>query len=141
MGKRARDNRGVQKSSCKIGLPLLYFDITIIMGESMNSNETKITRKPLPSAATEMVIGTVPDTNGLPKWVPSPDQLPLAYDPSTGILYFYTTEWKRLGLNSLSEVDLSNLTNLDNVLRIPVSYVTGNQQVEGYITLKDFKKL
>lgn len=111
------------------------------MGESMNSNETKITRKPLPSAATEMEIGTVPDTNGLPKWIPSPDQLPLAYDPSTGILYFYTTEWKRLGLNSLSEVDLSNLTNLDNVLRIPVSYVTGNQQVEGYITLKDFKKL
>lgn len=98
-------------------------------------------RIPLEEVCNGTEIGAVPSTSGSPAQAPTPDQLPLAYDSSTGILYFYTTEWRPFGLNALKEVNLSNVTNLENVLRIPVTYVSGTTQVEGYLTLKEFKKL
>ena len=98
-------------------------------------------RKPLPEVCKSTEIGSVPSTSGKPTSTPSPDQLPLAYDKATGVLYFFTDQWEAFGLNALSEVNLANMTNLDDVLRVPVSYNTGNQQVEGYLTLKDFKSL
>lgn len=98
-------------------------------------------KMPLKEASTPVEIGSVTRTNGVPSYVPAPDQLPLAYDENSGVLYFYTTEWKTLGLHALGEVNLGNLTNLDHVIRIPVSYDTGVSKVEGYVTLKEFKSL
>lgn len=98
-------------------------------------------RMPLPAAVQGSYIGNVPVVSGFPSYTPTPDQLPLAHDAVAGVLYYYTNEWKALGLTALEELDLSNITNLDNVLRIPVTYVTGGKQVEGYVTLKEFKKL
>ena len=97
-------------------------------------------RMPLPAVPTDDNRGYVTLTRGVPS--PStPDQSPVAYDESTGILYLNTGTWTPTGLYALSEVNLSNITNLDNVLRIPVAYTAGNERVQGYITLKDFKKL
>lgn len=108
----------------------------------MNCQDVARLRTPLPTVCNHTEIGSVPSTSGVPSWSPTPDQLPLALDSARGIIYFYSNgEWKAFGLNALTEVDLSNMTNLENVLRIPVSYNTGTQQVEGYITLKDFKSL
>lgn len=107
----------------------------------MRCHDNAILRKPLPEVCKTYEIGTVPQTNGPPAWTPSPDQLPLAHDYNSNILYFYTTEWKQFGLSSLREIDLSNLANLENVLRIPVSYVSAGRQVEGYVTLKELKSL
>lgn len=107
----------------------------------MRCEDNSKLRLPLNEVCRPTEIGYVPLTNGSPSKAPTPDQLPLAYDRATGILYFYTTEWNAFGLNALDEVNLSNMTNLDNVLRIPVAYATGTQTVEGYITLKEFKTL
>ena len=103
--------------------------------------DNALLRKPLPEVRNAIEIGVVPSTTGAPRESPTPDQLPLAHDPTTGILWFYSGEWKPFGLNSLTEVNLENITNLENVLRIPVMYNNGNAQVEGYLTLKEFKKL
>ena len=106
----------------------------------VNCQDVARLRTPLPTVCNQTVIGFVPEVNGFPSHSPTPDQLPLAY--SGGNLFFYTgSEWKVVGLSSLEEVNLSNVTNLDNVLRIPVTYNTGTQEVEGYITLKELKSL
>lgn len=107
----------------------------------MRCHDNAILRKPLEEVCKTYEIGSVPPTSGVPSYTPSPDQLPLAYDRATGILYFFIDQWEAFGLNALTEVNLANMTNLDDVLRVPVSYNTGNQQVEGYLTLKDFKSL
>lgn len=104
----------------------------------MNTQRVKM---PLREATTKIELGAVPETTGRPSYVPTPDQLPLAYDASSGVLYFYTGEWRPFGLNALTEVNLGNLTNLDNVVGIPVRYNSGTQQVEGYISLKELKSL
>lgn len=99
-------------------------------------------RTPLPTVCNQTEIGSVPLVNGSPSKAPQPDQLPFAHDPSANVLYFYSNgKWEAFGLSALTEVDLSNVTNLDDVLRIPVTYVSGNNKVTGYITLKDFKSL
>ena len=142
MGTRACDNRGCAKSSCKIRHPVINFDIIIPnCGDDMRCEDNAILRKPLPEVCKTNEIGSVPLTNGIPSHTPSPDQIPLAYDRARGVLYLFTNKWEAFGLNSLTEVNLANMTNLDNVLRVPVSYNTGTQQVEGYLTLKDFKNL
>ena len=96
----------------------------------MNCQDVARLRTPLPTVCNQTEIGSVPLVSGLPSQQPTPDQLPFAYDQSLNVLYF-----------ALSEVNLSNVTNLDDVLRIPVTYVSGSNQVTGYITLKDFKSL
>lgn len=107
----------------------------------MNCHDTSKLRIPLKEVCKQTEIGSVPVVSGVPTYTPTPDQLPFAHDPSTGILYFYTDGWKAFGLNALREVNLSDLTNLENVLRIPVAYATGTQRVEGYVTLKEFRNL
>lgn len=107
----------------------------------MRCPDNALVRAPLNEVCKSQEIGSVPTTNGKPVTDPAPDQLPFSYDPSTGILWFYTDEWKGFGVNALNPVDLTNITNLENVLRVPVSYNTGNQQVEGYVTLKELKTL
>lgn len=108
---------------------------------NMRCEDNSKLRLPLNEVCRPTEIGSVPLTTGVPSEVPTPDQLPLAYDRATGILYFYTNQWNAFGLNALSEVNLANVTNLENVLRIPLSYDAGGQQVEGYITLKELKTL
>ena len=108
----------------------------------MNCQDVARLRTPLPTVCNQTEIGSVPSVSGKPSQSPQPDQLPFAYDHSSNILYFYNSgEWKGFGLPALTEVNLSNVTNLDDVLRIPVTYVSGSNQVTGYITLKDFKSL
>ena len=48
---------------------------------------------------------------------------------------------KPFSMTQLSEVDLRNIKNLDQVIHIPVTYDTGNGVVEGTITLAELKKL
>lgn len=107
----------------------------------MRCQDNSKLRIPLPEVCKQTEIGAVPKTTGTPAWTPTPDQLPLAYDSASGILYFYDGAWQGHGLNALPEVNLSNLTNLDDVVRIPVAYTTGTSTVEGYVTLKELKKL
>ena len=107
----------------------------------MRCFDNALLRAPLNEVCRNQEIGSVPVTSGKPLSSPAPDQLPFSYDPSTGILWFYTGEWEAFGLNALDPVNLVNITNLDNVLRVPVSYNTGNQQVEGYVTLKELRTL
>lgn len=108
----------------------------------MNCQDVARLRTPLPTVCNQTEIGSVPLVNGSPSQAPTPDQLPFAYDSSSSILYFYSNgKWEAFGIPALSEVDLSNVTNLDDVLRIPVTYVSGTSKVTGYITLKDFKSL
>ena len=107
----------------------------------MRSSDNVLVRAPLNEVYRSQEIGSVPTTNGKPLTDPTPDQLPFSHDPSTGILWFYTDEWKGFGINALNPVNLANVTNLDNVLRVPVAYVSGNQQVEGYVTLRELKTL
>ena len=108
----------------------------------VNCQDVARLRTPLPTVCNQTEIGFVPQVSGQPSSPPQPDQLPFSYDPSSNILYFYTNGgWKGFGLPTLTEINLSNVTNLDDVLRIPVTYVSADKQIEGYITLRDFKSL
>lgn len=97
--------------------------------------------KPIKTTPTPLDIGEVPITYGKPKRTPNPDQIPLAYDPSEGRLWVYISEMWVPGVKTKEEVNLKNLDNLGNVVRIPVEYEAGNQVVEGYITLKELKRI
>ena len=98
-------------------------------------------RMPLPSASFSSEVGTIQNTTGTPTWTPTPDQLPLAYDQTSNTLYFYNNSWRSFGLTSLNELNLNNVSNLDNVVRVPITYDSGTNKVEGYITLREFKAL
>ena len=107
----------------------------------MGTERKTLVRSPLPAAVQATYVGTIPIVEGAPSWIPAPDQLPLAHDSRRGILYFYTDKWEAFGLAALNEINLVNIANLDNVLRVPVTYVSGDQQVKGYLTLKELRSL
>lgn len=101
----------------------------------------RLVRAPLNSVQNPIEIGSVPNTKGEPTWTPKPDQLPLAYDQNTNLLYVYNGEWKAHGFSSLPELDLSNIKNLEDTVKIPIFYEVAGQKIEGYLTLKEFKNL
>lgn len=90
-------------------------------------------------------ISPMKGTSKTPAFPPAPDQLPLMFDTETRTLYcFVENTWipmKPFSMTQLSEVDLRNIKNLDQVIHIPVTYDTGNGVVEGTITLAELKKL
>lgn len=90
-------------------------------------------------------ISPMKGTNKTPAFPPSPDQLPLMFDRDNNILWcFVEDRWvpvRPFSMAQLSEVDLRNIKNLDQVIHIPVTYDTGNGVVEGTITLAELKRL
>lgn len=107
----------------------------------MRCEDNSKLRLPLREVCQQTEIGSVPVVSGEPTYTPTPDQLPLAYNPTSGMLYIYAGEWRSFGLRSLQEINVANTRNLDSALKIPVIYSTGNDEIEGYITLKEFKSL
>lgn len=97
--------------------------------------------KPISTTPTPLNLGKVPITYKKPEWTPNPDQIPLAYDPSEGRLWVYISEMWVPAMRGREEVNLDNLNNLGNVVRVPVEYEAGNQVVEGYVTLKEFSEI
>lgn len=96
---------------------------------------------PLRSINIPVEIGRVQLTNGTPGWEPKPDQLPFAYDQTANVLYFYSDAWKAYGFSTLPELDLSNIKNLEDSVKIPIFYEVAGTKVEGYLTLKEFKSI
>lgn len=90
-------------------------------------------------------ISPMKGTSKTPVFPPSPDQLPLMFDRDNNILWcFVEDRWvpvRPFSITQLSEIDLRNIKNLDQVIHIPVTYDTGNGVVEGTITLAELKKL
>lgn len=103
-------------------------------------------QKPLEAALQELNLGKVERVHAAPKWKPTQDQLPLAYDIDNKTLWIYTDgAWVSLLYPSMSSLNPLDLENVDpkkvgNIIRLPVAYKLGNQIVEGYITLEDLKE-
>lgn len=97
--------------------------------------------KPISTTPTPLNLGEMPIAYGKPEWAPNPDQIPVAYDPHEGRLWVYVSKMWVPAVKGREEVNLKNLDNLGNVVRIPVEYEAGNQVVEGYVTLKELKQI
>lgn len=101
---------------------------------------TVMTRQPLGSVEIPPEIGMVRQTTGVPSYTPKPDQLPFAYDAKANTLYFFTdNEWKPYGLSTLDELNIDNITELDDVIKVPIFYTVAGQNVQGHITLGELK--
>lgn len=98
-----------------------------------------MTRQPLGSTVIPPEIGSVRQTSGIPQYIPKPDQLPIAYDSKTNTLYFYTDKWQAYGLSTLEELNIDNIVELDDVIKIPIFYTVAGQNVQGHITLGELK--
>ena len=101
-------------------------------------------RTPLNEVCLTTDIGCVPIVDGKPDCEPMPDELPFAFDPRTTTLWLFncrTREWipfqKFRLCNDLVEVNLENLNNICDILRIPVFFNSGNGCQEGWITLQE----
>ena len=102
---------------------------------------TQMVMTPLGSTEMPVEIGRVQLTRGIPNWEPKPDQLPFAYDQNANVLYFYSDAWNAYGFSTLPELDLSNITNLADSVKVPIFYEVAGQKIEGYLTLKEFKSI
>lgn len=110
---------------------------------------TSILQKPIPTTLAAVNIGAVPACDGYPTWTPTADQIPLAVDPRDGTMWArvkdtessFWTPIHKFELKNLEEVSLRNIANLENALRVPVTYEAGKEIVEGYVTLKEFKQI
>lgn len=113
----------------------------------MNCQDNSRLKVPLPEVCQTTDIGCVPLTSGKPRCAPEPDQLPLAYDPGDGTLWVFqcdTRQWISLGgsfsLSDLDEVNLDNITNICNILKIPVFYNPGVGTIQGSVSLAEFSE-
>lgn len=113
----------------------------------MNCQDNSRLKVPLPEVCNTTDIGCVPLTSGKPRCAPEPDQLPLAYDPGDGTLWVFqcdTRQWIPLGgsfsLSDLDEVNLDNITNICNILKIPVFYNPGVGTIQGSVSLAEFSE-
>lgn len=102
-------------------------------------NDNVMTRKPLASTAIPPEIGSVKETSGVPNYAPKPDQMPLAFDPNANTLYVYTDRWKAYGLSALEELNIDNIRELDDVIKIPIFYTVAGRNIQGHITLGELK--
>lgn len=110
----------------------------------MQCEDNSKLRTPLHEVCFSSDIGCVPIVDGKPDCEPMPDELPFAFDPRTTTLWLFncrTRKWisfqKFRLCNDLVEVNLENLNNICDILRIPVFFNSGNECQEGWITLQD----
>ena len=110
----------------------------------MQCEDNSKLRTPLHEVCFSPDIGCVPIVDGKPDCEPMPDELPFAFDPRTTTLWLFncrTREWipfqKFRLCNDLVEVNLENLNNICDILRIPVFFNSGNGCQEGWITLQE----
>ena len=97
--------------------------------------------KPIATAPTPLNLGEVPITYGKPAQTPNPDQIPLAYDPQEERLWVYIPKMWIPAVKGREEVSLKNIDNLGSAVRIPLEYEAGKEIVEGYVTLKELKRI
>lgn len=98
-------------------------------------------RIPLSEVCQTTDIGCVTLTNGKPSCNPQPDELPLAFDPSSTTLWLFscaTREWlpfQKFELDQLASMNLDNIRNICEVLNIAVWYDSNSSHVQGTVTL------
>lgn len=109
----------------------------------MNCQDTAKLRTPLNEVCQTTDIGCVPITSGKPGCSPQPDELPLAFDPSTTTLWLFSCknhEWvpfKKFALDQLSKLNIDNINNICDVLNIAVWYDSGTNHTQGTVTLAE----
>lgn len=109
----------------------------------MACEDTAKLRTPLKSVCQTPDIGCVPITNGKPACNPQPDEIPVAFDPSTTTLWLFsckTREWvafQKFSMCQLSSINLDNIQNICDILQIGVSYNPGTGCKQGTISLKE----
>ena len=110
----------------------------------MQCQDNSRLRIPLPEVCDTPDIGCVPIVSEKPDCEPQPDQIPFAFDPSTSTLWIFsckTREWiafRKFRLcGDLPEINISNLAEICELLRIPVFFDAGAGCQEGWITLQE----
>ena len=90
-----------------------------------------------PSQAID--IDCVPTTNGQPTYTPAPDQVPFAYDPTTGVLWIHVCPnmWTpfQTGLCRLTPANISSVANPCTSINIPITFDNAGVCNEGTLTL------
>lgn len=107
----------------------------------MQCEDNSKMRIPLPEVCQTTDIGCVPITNGKPGCNPQPDELPIAFDPSTNTLWLFscdTREWismTKFQMCQLSALNLDNIRNICDILNIGVYFDAGSGCQQGTVTL------
>lgn len=110
----------------------------------MQCQDNSKLRIPLDEVCETTDIGCVPATKGQPDCSPQPDELPIAYDKSASTLWLFdcsTRTWiahKKFSMDQLQDLNLDNITNICNLLKIGVYYNPGSGNIQGTITLQEF---
>lgn len=109
----------------------------------MQCEDTAKLRTPLNAVCQTPDIGCVPIVNGKPDCKPQPDEIPVAFDPSTTTLWLFsckTREWvafQKFSMCQLSSINLDNIQNICDILQIGVNYNPGTGCRQGTISLKE----
>ena len=109
----------------------------------MQCEDNSKVRIPLSEVCQTTDIGCVPETNGKPDCNPQPDELPIAFDPSTTTLWLFsckTREWvamSKFQMCELSALNLDNITNICDILNIGVYFDAGSGCQQGTVTLAE----
>lgn len=107
----------------------------------MQCEDNSKLRIPLSEVCQTTDIGCVPITNGKPGCNPQPDELPIAFDPSTNTLWLFscdTREWiamTKFQMCQLSALNLDNIRNICDILNIGVYFDAGSGCQQGTVTL------
>lgn len=107
----------------------------------MNCQDVAKLRTPLDAVCQSTDIGCVPIVNGKPDCNPQPDELPIAFDPSTSTLWLFsckTREWiamTKFQMCQLSALNLDNINNICDILNIGVYFDAGSGCQQGTVTL------
>lgn len=110
----------------------------------MQCEDNSKLRIPLSEVCKTTDIGCVPIIGGKPTYTPQPDELPIAFDPSSTTLWLFsckTHDWvafQKFKLDQLSKMNLDNIRNICEVLNIAVWYDSGSAHVQGTVTLAQF---
>lgn len=79
--------------------------------------------------------------NGVPDFIPSPDQPPIALDHAEKVIYFFdrtASKWFEIptGFSNDQRVTLDVIA-ANNVVKVPVFYTVLGETREGYVDLKE----
>lgn len=109
----------------------------------MQCEDNSKLRTPLPEVCQTTDIGCVPITDGKPGCAPQPDELPIAFDPSTTTLWLFsckTHEWlefQKFTMCQLEALNLDNIRDICDALNIGVNYGGSGECKQGTITLRE----
>lgn len=107
----------------------------------MQCEDNSKLRIPLSEVCKTTDIGCVPITSGKPTCTPQPDEIPIAFDPSTTTLWLFsckTHDWvafQKFKLDQLAKMNMDNIRNICEVLNIAVWYDSNSAHVQGTVTL------